>query len=52
MEEMATGAITNAVDESAMRAFDGAFSCEVERTVDSIADIIAPLLDRFELPAR
>ena len=52
MEEMAAGAITNAVDESAMRAFDGAFSCEVERTVDSIADIIAPLLDRFELPAR
>lgn len=51
-EEMATGAVASAVDDSAMRAFDGAFSCEVERTVDVLADVIAPLLDRFEMPSR
>jgi hypothetical protein len=51
-EEMATGAVASAVDDAAMRAFDGAFSCEVERTVDVLADVIAPLLDRFEMPSR
>lgn len=51
-EEMATGAIASAIDDNAMRAFDGAFSCEIERTVDGLADVIAPLLDRFEMPSR
>lgn len=52
VEQMSLSAVEAAVGESTGKVFDGAFSCEVERTVDQLADVIAPLLDRFELPSR
>ncbi|MFM7088882.1 MAG: hypothetical protein ACKOW9_05135 [Candidatus Paceibacterota bacterium] len=52
VEQMSLSAVEAAAGEQSSKAFDGAFNCEVERTVDQLADVIAPLLDRFDLPSR
>lgn len=52
MEEMTREAIEAGMGKRAVKAFGGAFMCESERVVDALADVVAPLLEPYELPAR
>ena len=52
LEEMTREAIDAGMGKRALKAFGGAYMCESERVVDGLADVLSPLLEPYELPAR